>query len=139
MAFDVHTMLYAAVLVRLGYQAIAFAVFTKLFAISEGLLPPDPSLDRLFRYITLAVGLATGGLLTVAGLATSIYAVGTWGSKHFGGLDYPAHDAHRYSRGAVSDTGSADDPVELFRECSGYAAAVKRCGASLLIGGPHLW
>src|ERR1700758_490243 len=47
-AFDVHTMLYAAVFVLLGYQAIAFAVFTKLFAISEGLLPPDPTLDRLF-------------------------------------------------------------------------------------------
>jgi glycosyltransferase involved in cell wall biosynthesis len=87
--FDVHTMLYAAVFVLLGFQAIAFAVFTKLFAISEGLLPPDPTLDRLFRYITLEVGLAIGGCLTMAGLATSLYAVGTWGSKHFGALDYP--------------------------------------------------
>jgi hypothetical protein len=25
----------------------------------------------------------------VAGLAASLYAVGTWGSKHFGALDYP--------------------------------------------------
>jgi len=50
---DVHTMLYGATFVLLGFQSIAFAVFTKLFAISEDLLPPDPLLERLFRYITL--------------------------------------------------------------------------------------
>ena len=86
--FDVHTMVYASAFVLLGFQAIAFAVFTKFFAISEGLLPDDPTLDKLFRYITLEVGLALGGLLTVAGLATSAYAVGAWGSMHFGRLDY---------------------------------------------------
>ena len=87
--FDVHTLVYAAAFVLLGFQAIAFAVFTKFFAISEGLLPPDPTLDKLFQYITLEVGLAVGTLLTIAGLATSIYAVGSWGSQHFGALDYP--------------------------------------------------
>ena len=85
---DVHTLLYAAVAVLLGFQAIAFAVFTKLFSISEGLHPPDPALDRLFRYVTLEVGLLVGAALTVAGLATSIYAVDTWGSQHFGPMDY---------------------------------------------------
>jgi glycosyltransferase involved in cell wall biosynthesis len=87
--FDVHTLVYASAFVLLGFQAVAFAVFTKFFAISEGLLPPDPTLDKLFRYITLEIGLAIGALLTVAGLASSVYAVGAWGSKHFGGLDYP--------------------------------------------------
>jgi hypothetical protein len=47
--FDVHTMVYAAAFVLLGFQAVAFAVFTKIFAISEGLLPPDPTLDMLFH------------------------------------------------------------------------------------------
>jgi glycosyltransferase involved in cell wall biosynthesis len=86
--FDVHTMVYASAFVLLGFQAISFAVFTKFFAISEGLLPADPTLDKLFRYITLEVGLALGSLLTVAGLMTSAYAVGGWGSRHFGPLDY---------------------------------------------------
>jgi hypothetical protein len=54
--FDVHTLLYAAVFVLLGFQAIAFAIFTKLFAISEGLLPPDPK-----------VGLVSGALLHFGG------------------------------------------------------------------------
>lgn len=86
--FDVHTLLYAAAFVLLGFQAVAFAVFTKFFAISEDLLPPDAALDRLFQYITLEVGLAVGALLTIGGLAASAYAVGGWGSKHFGALEY---------------------------------------------------
>jgi len=53
------------------------------------LLPPDPALDRLFRYITLEVGLVVGTGLTIAGLVSSAYAVGAWGSQHFGALDYP--------------------------------------------------
>lgn len=85
--FDVHTLLYGAIAILLGYQAIAFAVFTKLFAISEGLHPPDPLLDRLFRYITLEVGLLVGACLAVAGLVGSFYAVGVWGAHEFGRLD----------------------------------------------------
>jgi len=69
--FDVHTLVYAAAFVLLGFQAIAFACFTKIFAISEGLLPPDAGLDKLFRYITLEVGLAVGALLTIVGLGAS--------------------------------------------------------------------
>jgi glycosyltransferase involved in cell wall biosynthesis len=86
--FDVHTMVYAAAFVLLGFQAIAFGVFTKFFAISEGLLPPDPTLNRLFRYVTLEVGLAVGALLTTAGLVAAGFAVAGWGGKHFGQLDY---------------------------------------------------
>lgn len=86
--FDVHTLLYAAAFILLGFQGIAFAVFTKLFAISEGLHPPDPLLDRLFRFVTLEVGLAVGAALTLAGLGASIVAVAGWGTQHFGPLDY---------------------------------------------------
>lgn len=86
--FDVHTLVYAAAFVLLGFQSIAFACFTKIFAISEGLLPADPTLDKLFRYITLEVGLIAGAVMTAAGLAASIYAVSTWGTRHFGMMDY---------------------------------------------------
>ena len=87
--FDVHTLLYAAAFMLLGFQSICFAVFTKLFAVSEGLHPLDPVLDKLFRYITLEVGLGVGSLLTIAGLATSLFAVAGWGTRGFGTLDYP--------------------------------------------------
>ncbi len=85
--FDVHTLLYAAIAILLGFQSIAFAVFTKLFAISEGLHPPDPLLDRLFRYINLELGLLVGTILAIFGFALSVYAVRVWGAQHFGPLD----------------------------------------------------
>ena len=87
--FDVHTLLYCAAMVLLGFQAVAFAIFTKLFAITEGLLPPDPALDNAFRYINLEVGLGVGFLLILAGMATSVAAVRMWEVQHFGQLDYP--------------------------------------------------
>ncbi|MGA3160845.1 MAG: glycosyltransferase family 2 protein [Terracidiphilus sp.] len=85
--FDVHTLLYAFVSALIGFQLVAFAVFTKVFAISEGLLPEDPRLNRAFRYITLETGLTAGGLLIAIGICGSVFAVSGWAKEHFGALD----------------------------------------------------
>ena len=88
--FDVHTLVYAAAAVLLGFQAIAFAVFTKVFAIHEGLLPADlrlDKLDKLTRGMTLEIGLAIGLVLAVVGLGGSIWALGAWGSRSFAELE----------------------------------------------------
>lgn len=85
--FDVHTLLYSAVAIFIGFQAILFATFTKIFAVSEGLLPMDLRLDKLFRVFTLEKGLFVGSVLTVIGLAGSIYALSDWGTRSFGALD----------------------------------------------------
>jgi glycosyltransferase involved in cell wall biosynthesis len=85
--FDVHTLLYAFVSVLLGFQLIAFATFTKVFAITEGLLPEDLRLNRVFRWVTLETGLALGGLLIALGAGGSIFAVSGWARESFGALD----------------------------------------------------
>lgn len=85
--FDVQTLLYAAVAVVIGFQAMIFALFTKVFAISEGLLPEDQKINKLFRIITLERGIITGTVLVLGGLAGSIYAVSFWDEKSFGPLD----------------------------------------------------
>lgn len=85
--FDIHTLLYAFVSVLLGFQLIAFGTFAKVFAISEGLLPPDPRLNRAFRWITLETGLIVGGLLTIIGIGGSVWAVSSWARKSFGALE----------------------------------------------------
>ncbi len=85
--FDVHTLLFSAVLILLGFQSVNFAVFTKVFAITEGLAPEDQRLNRLFRYITLEVGLIFGVLLVAAGLAAWMFVLGSWGRHHLGPLD----------------------------------------------------
>ncbi len=85
--FDVNTLLFAATAILVGFQAIMFAVFTKVFAISEGLLPDDFRLKRLVSHINLEVGLIVGGTLLLVGIAGSIYAFGIWGTHFFGSLD----------------------------------------------------
>ncbi|NET07745.1 MAG: glycosyltransferase family 2 protein [Symploca sp. SIO2B6] len=85
--FNIHTLLYAATAIIVGFQAVTFAVFTKVFAISEGLLPKDRRLNRVFSYINLEVGLIFGSALSLIGIAASIYAFGIWGRHLFGPLD----------------------------------------------------
>ena len=81
---DVHTLVYAAAAVVLGYQAVIFALFTKTFAISEGLLPEDPRLTRLYRYVTLETGIVAGIVLVIAGLVLAATAIGIWQTQGFG-------------------------------------------------------
>ena len=85
--FDIHTLIYAAAAVYLGYQSISFAVFTKIYAVSEGLMPEDPRLSRLFKFVTLEVGVAVGLLLVLLGLAGTVWALTDWGGRSFGPLE----------------------------------------------------
>ena len=87
-SLDVHTLLVGGLACILGSQLISFAVFAKIFGITEGLLPEDPRVTRLFRYLTLEVGLAIGGLTSLLGLSLLAYATFLWGEKGFGPLDY---------------------------------------------------
>ena len=85
--FDVHTLLFAAMAILIGFQSILFATFTKIFAISEGLLPEDPRLSRVFRYVTLETGLVTGVLLILAGTSAWVLGLEYWRILAFGALD----------------------------------------------------
>ncbi len=85
--FDVHTLAYAFGSMLVGFQLLAFAVFTKVFAITEGLLPEDPRFNRLFEYIKLETGLVAGALLVIVGVAGSVLALSDWTRTSFGRLN----------------------------------------------------
>ena len=87
-AFDVHTLLFASLAIIAGFQSIAFALMTKVFAISERLLPADPRLVRLGSMVNLERGLIAGAGAMVAGFGLLASAVLQWWSAHFGPLDY---------------------------------------------------
>jgi glycosyltransferase involved in cell wall biosynthesis len=84
---DIHTLLVAGFLALLGYQLVLFAVFTKIFATREGFHPPHAGLDRLFRYVTLEVGLVVGAVMVLGGIAGLVLAVASWQAVGFGNLD----------------------------------------------------
>jgi hypothetical protein len=86
--FDAHTLLFASLAILLGYQSVLFGLFTKTFAIGEGLLPPDDRLTRFFELVNLEKGLVAGATAFLAGLALLAHAVWLWQAAGFGPLNY---------------------------------------------------
>ena len=84
---DVHTLLYAAMAVLVGFQAVAFSAFSRVFAVVEGLKPSTSTYDRMFTAFSLESGLLVGVLLVLGGLVGTVYAVGDWAGGSFGALD----------------------------------------------------
>jgi glycosyltransferase involved in cell wall biosynthesis len=85
---DVGTLLMAGLVATIGFQVVAFAFFTKVFAIAEGLLPEDSKLSRIFKVFTLERGLIAGVLVVLAGLGLVLHAVLLWRAAGFGELSY---------------------------------------------------
>jgi hypothetical protein len=84
---DVHTLLYCAMAVLIGFQATCFAVLANTYAIDQGLLAEDSRIWSASRRVTLELGLAVGAGLVVIGLAASVAAIWDWGEQSFGHLD----------------------------------------------------
>ena len=88
--FDVSTLLYFALAVIIGLQAVYFFLTARWFGIMEGLLPEDPLIRRIVeRPRRLEWALLIGTLLIATGLGLSFYALGRWNEAGFGPLDYP--------------------------------------------------
>jgi glycosyltransferase involved in cell wall biosynthesis len=86
--FDAHTLLFSSLALLVGYQAIFFALFTKVFAITEGLLPADRRLDRFFGVATLEKGLVLGIGAIIVGGVLLFTTIQQWRLASFGPLDY---------------------------------------------------
>jgi glycosyltransferase involved in cell wall biosynthesis len=84
---DVHTLLYAAMAIVIGFQAVMFSLFTKIYAIGQGLMPQDQRLNRLFRYVKLETGVLSGLLFLILGLAGTVASFEYWQHLSFGKLD----------------------------------------------------
>ena len=86
--FDAHTLLFASLASLCGYQSILFALFTKTFAISEGLMPNDPRFTRFCQVVNLEKGLVIASATLLVGLTLLLAAVDRWRMAGFGHLDY---------------------------------------------------
>ena len=86
--FDAHTLIFASLAILCGWQAVLFAVFTKVFAISEGLMPEDDRLNSFFKVVDLEMGLKVSAFVLVVGLGLLIASIGQWSAAGFGQLNY---------------------------------------------------
>ena len=84
---DVHTLVYCAAAIVVGFQVAAFALFAQYFGPGAGLAPRRSRLLAVAESWSLEGGLAIGALLTLAGIAGSIHALGIWSAQNYGDLD----------------------------------------------------
>ncbi len=89
-AFDVDTLVGASAALVIGFQAVLFALLTKVYAMQEGFLPHDRRVQKIIDWWSLERGLLIGGLLAVAGLAGLVASLLHWRVNSFGELD-PRH------------------------------------------------
>ena len=87
LGLDVHTLLFAFTAVIIGFQAVSFAFFARIYALQQGLLPGDPSLEKLLSWFTLELGLFVGIALVLFGAGGAIATVVGWWNAGFGELN----------------------------------------------------
>jgi glycosyltransferase involved in cell wall biosynthesis len=91
---NVGTLMMACMAVIVGFQLVAFAFFTKVFAIAEGLLPDDPKFSRVFNFFNLEKGILLGLAVLLAGILWFLRAVWIWRQHDYGVLDYEQNLRH---------------------------------------------
>ncbi len=84
---DVHTLLYAAGMIIVGFQSIVFFTFSKMFAYGSGLYPEDKDVMKIINSFNLEKGLITAGVLLISGLTLAINTILIWNQAGFGDLD----------------------------------------------------
>lgn len=85
--FDVHTLLYTSGVLLVGFQFVVFYGLTKVFAVTQNLLPKSKRYNSLFKYINLEKGLIVGALMILLGIGLSVYGLMQWSDQHFGILE----------------------------------------------------
>ena len=98
--FDAHTLLFATLAIVCGFQSVFFGIIAHVLAIWEGILPEEPRLKQLLRFLKLERGLTFCGIAVVFGLALLLAAVAQWREVHFGQLNY-AHTMRFVVPGAM--------------------------------------
>jgi len=86
--FDAHTLLFASLALLCGYQSVVFAISIKTFAISEGLLPEDPRMNRFFELVYLERALIISLIVLLIGVGLLAAAILKWQATGFERLDY---------------------------------------------------
>ncbi|HVX44302.1 MAG TPA: glycosyltransferase family 2 protein [Mycobacteriales bacterium] len=84
---DVNTLVGSTAAIIVGFQAVLFAVFTKVYAVTEQWLPTGRKIKRLMQVFSLERGLAAGGIILTAGIVGLAFAFARWHANSFGDLD----------------------------------------------------
>jgi len=84
--FDIHTMLYSAMSMLLGFTIISFGLFAKVFTINNRLIPENDNMKNFYNLISLESGIVVGFIVFIIGIVGSMISILIWESKSFGSL-----------------------------------------------------
>jgi hypothetical protein len=86
--FDTNTLLVSAMALLVGVQALAFAVNSRAYASSAGLLPPDARIEWLLGMPYVEIATAGGIALMAIGTGALVAETMAWERVGFGDLSY---------------------------------------------------
>ena len=84
---DVHTLLYTATSIIIGFQFVLFYGLTKIYAVENNLLPKSNRYQKLFKFLNLEKGLIVGGLFVILGIVLTVVSVSLWQATNFSNLE----------------------------------------------------
>lgn len=84
--FDINTMLYSVLAIILGVELVFFSLFSKLYSVFVGLVPPTNLINKIINKFTLEKGILIGGGIFLVGFAGAIWAFVAWGAESYGNL-----------------------------------------------------
>jgi hypothetical protein len=70
----------------IGYQAMLFWTFAKIYGMREGIVPPDDLFTSARGLMSLESGLIAGVVLLIIGIMLGVHAFGVWETNAFGAL-----------------------------------------------------
>ena len=86
--FDVDTLVAASAAIVIGFQAVLFWMFTRVYAGAEGFLPAEPGVQKALGRLSLERGLLLGLFIGIAGLVGILFSIVNWGGNGFHNLNY---------------------------------------------------
>lgn len=85
--FDIHTLIYAASALVVGYQTMIYAIFAESIGIQRGILPPNKSNQKILTLMTVEMAAIIGGFLILLGLGLGLFSIHAWQKLGFGSLE----------------------------------------------------
>ncbi len=76
----------AGMSILIGFQLVSFYIFTKIFAITEGFLPQNSTIDRCTTIFSLELGISLGTIFLILGPFFLGSAILVWQQVSFGEL-----------------------------------------------------
>lgn len=84
--WDMHPMVFAAVLSILSYQLLHLGIYAHTFAVEQGFLKKDAFITFFQRHFSLERGILAGMLLFSIGLCINVLIFAEWFHNRFGAL-----------------------------------------------------